>query len=370
MGSVMVKSAPVRIPSSLSVPLMLLSGRWTREEHQLFVKGLELYGKGWKKIASLIKTRTVVQIRTHAQKYFLKLSKARQNGELAGGLGQYGFRKRRPKRRCSDRPIAIAQMLQPFLKPSSSSEALEPADIEDGIYNFLSANLEDSEESYQSSPGTLIKEEQETPRELSALTLPSSPNSPSSRRKIDHKKIVAPLWYKKGQGIDVLLREAEALDWSEDVQGLLNKFMSKSTALTSSCNEGKEEEGFRSAGSEKRKALHSGLNERQTGSENIDTKIRRLSTESLSSLMQSCHGIEINGATPREVKYHQKESTEAEEAIGFDIDTEEMLQSERDNKSPTDDHLDVFFENSYFGQAIDDKSQTTSYTTTASTSKP
>ena len=53
------------------------TGRWTREEHLAFVKGLELYGKGWKKIASLIKTRTVVQIRTHAQKYFLKLTKSR-----------------------------------------------------------------------------------------------------------------------------------------------------------------------------------------------------------------------------------------------------------------------------------------------------
>ncbi|KAJ1422526.1 Homeodomain-like protein, partial [Ochromonadaceae sp. CCMP2298] len=50
-------------------------GRWTREEHLTFIKGLEMHGKGWKKIASLIKTRTVVQIRTHAQKYFLKLSK-------------------------------------------------------------------------------------------------------------------------------------------------------------------------------------------------------------------------------------------------------------------------------------------------------
>jgi len=37
--------------------------------------------EGWKKIASLIKSRTVVQIRTHAQKYFQKLAKARQNGE-------------------------------------------------------------------------------------------------------------------------------------------------------------------------------------------------------------------------------------------------------------------------------------------------
>jgi SHAQKYF class myb-like DNA-binding protein len=57
------------------------TGRWTRDEHHTFVKGLEMYGKGWKKIASLIKTRTVVQIRTHAQKYFLKLTKARQNGD-------------------------------------------------------------------------------------------------------------------------------------------------------------------------------------------------------------------------------------------------------------------------------------------------
>jgi SHAQKYF class myb-like DNA-binding protein len=57
------------------------TGRWTAEEHRLFLQGLEQHGKGWKKIASLIKSRTVVQIRTHAQKYFQKLSKARQNGD-------------------------------------------------------------------------------------------------------------------------------------------------------------------------------------------------------------------------------------------------------------------------------------------------
>ena len=57
------------------------TGRWTAEEHRLFLQGLELHGKGWKKIAGLIKSRTVVQIRTHAQKYFQKLAKAKQNGE-------------------------------------------------------------------------------------------------------------------------------------------------------------------------------------------------------------------------------------------------------------------------------------------------
>jgi len=63
------------------------TGRWTSEEHRLFLQGLEQHGKGWKKIATLIKSRTVVQIRTHAQKYFQKLAKARQNGEALGGVG-------------------------------------------------------------------------------------------------------------------------------------------------------------------------------------------------------------------------------------------------------------------------------------------
>jgi len=55
-------------------------GRWKTEEHDLFLQGLNLYGKEWKKIAALVKTRTVVQIRTHAQKYFQKLSKSSSCG--------------------------------------------------------------------------------------------------------------------------------------------------------------------------------------------------------------------------------------------------------------------------------------------------
>jgi SHAQKYF class myb-like DNA-binding protein len=51
------------------------TGRWTREEHQAFLAGLNQYGKEWKKVAAKVKTRTVVQTRTHAQKYFQKLQK-------------------------------------------------------------------------------------------------------------------------------------------------------------------------------------------------------------------------------------------------------------------------------------------------------
>ncbi|GKY97219.1 hypothetical protein MPSEU_000680300 [Mayamaea pseudoterrestris] len=50
-------------------------GRWSDEEHALFLDGLERHGKQWKMIADMIGTRTVVQVRTHAQKYFQKLER-------------------------------------------------------------------------------------------------------------------------------------------------------------------------------------------------------------------------------------------------------------------------------------------------------
>ena len=60
------------------------TGRWTREEHEAFLSALQEYGKEWKKVAAKVKTRTVVQTRTHAQKYFQKLQKGMANGEKIG----------------------------------------------------------------------------------------------------------------------------------------------------------------------------------------------------------------------------------------------------------------------------------------------
>ena len=45
------------------------------QEHDAFLLGLGLYGRDWKKVATAIKTRTASQIRSHAQKYFQKLSR-------------------------------------------------------------------------------------------------------------------------------------------------------------------------------------------------------------------------------------------------------------------------------------------------------
>lgn len=69
--------------SSCSASSKEITGRWTAEEHDIFLVGLQLHGKGWKKIAELVKTRTVVQIRTHAQKYFQKMDKANKNSSTS-----------------------------------------------------------------------------------------------------------------------------------------------------------------------------------------------------------------------------------------------------------------------------------------------
>ena len=56
------------------------TGRWSKAEHSTFLEGLAIHGKEWKKVAQMVKTRTVVQTRTHAQKYFQKMAKASSDG--------------------------------------------------------------------------------------------------------------------------------------------------------------------------------------------------------------------------------------------------------------------------------------------------
>ena len=48
-------------------------GRWSNEEHCKFLEGLELYGVKWKKYRNIIESRTLSQVRSHAQKFFLKM---------------------------------------------------------------------------------------------------------------------------------------------------------------------------------------------------------------------------------------------------------------------------------------------------------
>ncbi|OQS05064.1 hypothetical protein THRCLA_20726 [Thraustotheca clavata] len=55
-------------------------GTWTKEEHSRFLEAMQLYPHGpWRSIAKFVKTRTIRQTQTHAQKYREKIAR-RQRG--------------------------------------------------------------------------------------------------------------------------------------------------------------------------------------------------------------------------------------------------------------------------------------------------
>eukprot|EP00238_Polyblepharides_amylifera_P005589 CAMPEP_0196582940 /NCGR_PEP_ID=MMETSP1081-20130531/41330_1 /TAXON_ID=36882 /ORGANISM="Pyramimonas amylifera, Strain CCMP720" /LENGTH=561 /DNA_ID=CAMNT_0041903667 /DNA_START=204 /DNA_END=1889 /DNA_ORIENTATION=+ len=58
--------------------------RWTEEEHRLFLEAVQLHGRAWKKIEGHIGTKTTVQIRSHAQKFFAKFERECPAGTLSG----------------------------------------------------------------------------------------------------------------------------------------------------------------------------------------------------------------------------------------------------------------------------------------------
>lgn len=53
----------------------IAAGRWTAVEHAAFLAGYRVHGRNWRAIRLLVPTRTETQVRTHAQKHFVKLAK-------------------------------------------------------------------------------------------------------------------------------------------------------------------------------------------------------------------------------------------------------------------------------------------------------
>lgn len=45
-------------------------GKWGKVEHDRFMKALEKYGKNWVMVQRAVKSRSLPQVRSHAQKMF------------------------------------------------------------------------------------------------------------------------------------------------------------------------------------------------------------------------------------------------------------------------------------------------------------
>uniref|UniRef100_A0AAV1VKX1 Uncharacterized protein n=1 Tax=Peronospora matthiolae TaxID=2874970 RepID=A0AAV1VKX1_9STRA len=59
-------------------------GRWTADEHERFLEGFRIHGHKWKRVQHVVRTRSVTQVRTHAQKYLLKVAKLKAEKKQSG----------------------------------------------------------------------------------------------------------------------------------------------------------------------------------------------------------------------------------------------------------------------------------------------
>ncbi|KAL1206738.1 Protein REVEILLE 6 [Cardamine amara subsp. amara] len=92
---------------------------WTEPEHDKFLEALQLFDRDWKKIEAFIGSKTVIQIRSHAQKYFLKVQKS--------GTGEH-LPPPRPKRKAAHPyPQKAHKNVQPQV-PGSFKSTPEPND--------------------------------------------------------------------------------------------------------------------------------------------------------------------------------------------------------------------------------------------------
>ncbi|XP_051147240.1 protein REVEILLE 1-like [Andrographis paniculata] len=72
--------------------------RWTEEEHRKFIEALKLHGRAWRKIEEHVGTKTAVQIRSHAQKFFSKVARESNTCE-ASSVKPIEIPPPRPKRK-------------------------------------------------------------------------------------------------------------------------------------------------------------------------------------------------------------------------------------------------------------------------------
>ena len=72
-----LKEKPKKKNSILEKETNYLTGRWNFEEHKKFIEAIIKFGNNWKLVQKHIKTRSSTQARSHAQKFFIKLKKAK-----------------------------------------------------------------------------------------------------------------------------------------------------------------------------------------------------------------------------------------------------------------------------------------------------
>ncbi|KAE9460180.1 hypothetical protein C3L33_07933, partial [Rhododendron williamsianum] len=86
---------------------------WTDQEHDKFLEALQLFDRDWKKIEAFVGSKTVIQIRSHAQKYFLKVQKSGKGEHVPPPRPKRKATHPYPQKAAKNAPVA-SQVTGPF----------------------------------------------------------------------------------------------------------------------------------------------------------------------------------------------------------------------------------------------------------------
>lgn len=117
--------------------------RWTEDEHKKFLEALKLYGRAWRRIEEHVGTKTAVQIRSHAQKFFSKVLRESNNGD-SGSVKPIEIPPPRPKRKpLHPYPRKLSASVKPgalaIEKPSAAANICSSAEANQSPTSVLSA---------------------------------------------------------------------------------------------------------------------------------------------------------------------------------------------------------------------------------------
>lgn len=163
--------------------------RWTEEEHKKFLEALKLFGRAWRKIEEHVGTKTAVQIRSHAQKFFSKVVRE-SNGCSTSPVEPVEIPPPRPKRKPMHpypRKLAhppVKESLNPELSRTSLSPILSVSERENqsptSVLFAIGSDAFGSSDS-NSPNGSLSPVSSAVPEQLGGLTLSHPSSSPEER---------------------------------------------------------------------------------------------------------------------------------------------------------------------------------------------
>ncbi|VVA91757.1 unnamed protein product [Arabis nemorensis] len=124
--------------------------KWSEEEHERFLEAIKLYGRGWRQIEEHVGTKTAVQIRSHAQKFFSKMAREVDYSNDGSSIKAIVIPPPRPKRKPAHpyprkSPVPYPQSPSPNLSAmekgtNSPTSVLSAFASEDQINRYSSPN--------------------------------------------------------------------------------------------------------------------------------------------------------------------------------------------------------------------------------------